>query len=308
VNASYKASPIKRHRRTKVEIESLKAGIYDIVAEQHPVNVRQVYYQAVVRGLIAKTEAEYGNAISRLMLEMRRDGVLPYPWVVDNTRWVRRPRTYRGLADFIETHQTAYRRSVWAGRSDYCEVWCEKEALAGVIVDVTSEYDVPLMVSRGFASESYLYSAADAITDELSEAGTAQRAHIYYFGDYDPSGLKISESIERGLRKLCRSLIQGFDDDMLVFERVVVNEDTIAAHDLPSRPTKTKGNSHARDWPDGRESVELDAMPAPELRRLVRACIEQHIGDQELDVLREVERQERDQLRIFGRQIEGAAP
>ena len=43
--------------------------------------------------------------------------------------------------------------------------WCEKDALAGVLLDVTSEFDVPLMVSKGFASESYLHSAAAVITD-----------------------------------------------------------------------------------------------------------------------------------------------
>jgi hypothetical protein len=49
---------------------------------------------------------------------------------------------------------------VWAEADDYIEVWCEKEALAGVLLDVTGEFDVPLMVSRGFASESYLYSGS----------------------------------------------------------------------------------------------------------------------------------------------------
>ena len=153
----------------------------------------------------------------------------------------------------------------------------------GVLYDVTAQFDVPLMVSRGFASESYLYSAADAITDQLSDAGSATRAIVYYFGDFDPSGVHISQSIEAGLRRLCGELLNGFDDDQhLFFKRVAVTEEQIKAWRLPSRPTKLAGNSHAKGWPDGRPSVELDAIPPRGLRALARRCIDQHI-DQRAD-------------------------
>ena len=61
--------------------------------------VRQVFYRAVVAGLIAKTGAEYKNAVGRLLVLMRRPGDLPYDWIADNTRWMRRPRTYSSLED-----------------------------------------------------------------------------------------------------------------------------------------------------------------------------------------------------------------
>jgi hypothetical protein len=234
---------------------------------------------------------------------MRRSGELPYTWISDNTRWMRKPRSYTGLADFIDRHQQAYRRSLWAESRTYCEVWLEKEALAGVVLGVTGTYDVPLMVSRGFASESYLYSAADTITDQLSNEGVAEQAVIYYFGDHDPSGLHISTSIEAGLRRLCAQLLNGFDPDMLLFERVAVTEDQIADLDLPSRPTKTKGNTHAKGWPDGRPSVELDAIPPDELRYLVQFCIEQHVDPVQLDRIQVIEAAEREQLQIFKQQL-----
>jgi hypothetical protein len=279
----------------------LRAGLYAIVAADQPMTVRQVFYRASVAGLIGKTEAEYQNVVGRLLLEMRRAGELPYSWISDNTRWMRKPRTYNGLADFIERHQHAYRRDLWAESDAYVEVWLEKEALAGVVLDVTAEYDVPLMVSRGFASESYLYSAADAIADQL--AAGKQQAVIYYFGDFDPSGLHISNSIEKGLRRLCPQMLRGFDPEMLVFERTAVNEGQIHQWELPTRPTKRAGNSHAKDWPDGRPSVELDALPPSELRALVRLCIEQHVDPAHLERLRAVEAAEREQLALFGQQV-----
>jgi hypothetical protein len=45
----------------------------------------------------------------------------------------------------------------------YVEVWTEKDALAGVLLEETAAWDVPLMVSRGFSSISYLYEAAREI-------------------------------------------------------------------------------------------------------------------------------------------------
>jgi hypothetical protein len=298
----YHTNPIKRSRRTKAKMADIRKGLRAIVEAEHPMTVRQVFYQAVVAGLIEKTEAEYNQTVARLLLEMRRAGEIPYSWVADNTRWQRKPTTYTGLAAFIDRHHHAYRRDLWAEADVYVEVWLEKEALAGVVIDVTAEYDVPLMVSRGFASESYLYSAADAITDHL--AAGKQQAVVYYFGDFDPSGLHISNSIESGLRRLCDQLLKGFEPEMLVFERMAINEGQIRRWGLPSRPTKRTGNSHANGWPDGRPSVELDALPPSELRDMVRYCIEQHVDLDQLYHLRAVEAAEREQLRLFGQQLE----
>ena len=62
----------------------------------------------------------------------------------------------------IPQHSTARR----FGEADsYVEIWLEKDALAGVVYPVTSMYDVPLMVARGYASLSFLYSAAEAINE-----------------------------------------------------------------------------------------------------------------------------------------------
>ena len=252
--ASYRTSPIKRNRRTKAEMAELRAGLYAIVAADHPMTVRQVFYQAEVRGLIEKTEGECKNTVGRLLLEMRRAGALPYSWIADNTRWMRKPKTYTGLTDFIERHQQTYRRDLWAEAEIYTEVWCEKDALAGVLYDVTQEYDVPLMVSRGFSSESYLYSAVDVITDQLSQAGSAYQAVIYVLTDYDPSGQGIFKSIENGLRRMCPKLLPGFEQEMLIVERVAVTEEQIKHWQLPTRPTKVKGNNHATDWAIDRRS------------------------------------------------------
>jgi hypothetical protein len=186
----------------------IRDGLYEILEQDNPASVRQVFYQATVRGLVPKTEAAYKNTVGRLLVLMRRDSTIPYRWLVDGTRWMRKPATYTGLNSFIERHQHAYRRDLWAESEAYVEIWVEKEALAGTIFEVTAEYDVPLMVSRGFASESYLHSAAetihaqcyrDAEPDAVGRVLNTRGALIYYLGDYDPSGTKIDPAI--GVRR-----------------------------------------------------------------------------------------------------------
>ena len=92
MTAVYQASRIKRVRATKAEMAERREALFDIVAEQQPMTVRQVFYQATVRGVIEKTEAGYAK-VQTLLADMRRDGELPYQWLADNTRWMRKPTT-----------------------------------------------------------------------------------------------------------------------------------------------------------------------------------------------------------------------
>ena len=173
----YQTSPIRRHRRTKAEIEDIKAELLAIVEEDEPMTVRQVFYAAP--SWPAWSRRPRTNTPIRLRACCWRcaaRGDMPYSWITDATRWMHKGDSYDGLVGFIERHQRAYRRDLWAEAEDYVEIWCEKEALAGVIYDVTYEFDVPLMVSKGFASESYLYSAADTITDRLAEWQATRRS------------------------------------------------------------------------------------------------------------------------------------
>ena len=97
-----------------------------------PMTVRQVFYQATVRGLVEKTEAGYAKVQTDLVL-MRKAGELPYGWLADNTRWQRKPRTFDGIEEALESTARLYRKNLWATADGYVEVWLEKDALAGVV-------------------------------------------------------------------------------------------------------------------------------------------------------------------------------
>ena len=73
-----------------------------------------------------------------------------------------------------------------------------------------------------------------------------------------------------------------------------MTEEQIKQMRLPTRPTKA---SDTRSKGFGPVSVELDAIPAQSLRDLVQVAIERHLPAQELEQLRQVEREERRLLR-----------
>lgn len=270
----------KRNRRTRAEMDSLRVALFQILANDHPMTVRQVYYQMVSRQFIEKTEANYKNIVCRLLADMRKQKIIPYNWIADNTRWQRKPDTYSSLSQMLESSIKFYRRALWDDQPVYVEIWCEKDALAGILNEETDKYDVPLMVSRGFASLSYLASAAEAILYKNKPA------YLYYFGDWDPSGLMIDRNIEMRLREMA----PGAE---IHFERIAVTPEQIEKYNLPTRPTKT-GGTHSRSFTG--DSVELDAIPARELRALVRNCIEQHIDQAIKERTEEIEEAERRSL------------
>jgi hypothetical protein len=276
---------IKRARRTKADITRIKDAILEALDEDHPMTVRQLFYRLVSAGVIDKTETEYKTTVGRLTREMRRAREIPFDWLADNTRWMRKPTSYSSVKDMLIQGAQSYRRDLWADHDAYVEVWLEKDALAGVMYEVTESWDVPLMVTRGYPSLSYLHAAAEAI-----EAG-GKPAYLYYFGDYDPSGVDITRAVEQGIREFA----PGAE---ITFERVAVTLDQIIDLSLATKPTKTT-DSRCGNY-EG-ESVEVDAIPPAELRRIVEECITGHVDQQALEQTLAIETAEKATMQRISR-------
>jgi hypothetical protein len=287
----YVASDIKskRFRRTKSQVVKIRDAIHDLLSKDNPQTCRQVFYALTVRGVITKAEIEYQRTVIRLLGDMREAGDIPFTWIADNTRWMRKPATFVGLDSCLNNTAKFYRRNLWAAMPVYVEVWCEKDALAGVLMAETEVYDVPLMVARGYSSLTFLHSAAKAI-----EAG-GKPAYIYHFGDLDPSGVDAARDIEAKLRRYA-------PEAEIHFERPAVTRAQADEWNLPTRPTK-QTDTRAKKFVG--TSVELDAIPVRHLRDLVRGCIERHVDQEQLKVLRAAEESERETLAKWARIVTG---
>jgi hypothetical protein len=261
-------------------VTGISAAIKEILTADHPQTVRQVFYALTVRGAVKKLEGEYKQTVIRLLVDMRESGEIPFEWIADNTRWMRKPSSFTGIAACLNATAKGYRRSLWVTSPVYVEVWCEKDALAGVLIEETEPYDVPLMVAKGYSSISFLHSAAKLIESK------GKPAHIYHFGDLDPSGVDAARDIEAKLRRYAPHA-------EIHFERPAVTRAQVEQWNLPTRPTKMT-DTRAKKFVG--TSVELDAIPAAKLRELVRECIERHIDQHHLEILRTAEGSERELL------------
>lgn len=254
-----------------------KAIRWEFEEQRPPMTVRQMFYRMSAIGQVPKSEGGY-RQVQYALTAMRRQGAIPYDWLADNTRWRRKPRTYSGLAAMLRESQALYRRALWDNQPAYVEIWLEKDALAGVIYDITERWDVPLYVTRGYPSLSYLYDAAEHLR------GIDKPIYVYHFGDYDASGADAARAVRDGLREFGAEFH---------FEQVAVTEWQIGVLGLQTRPAK-RSDPRARGW--GSEAVELDAIPPDTLRRMVNDTIERHIDRDALAALEREQAAERESL------------
>src|SRR4051794_349024 len=73
----YAASPLKRRRATKDEMEDRAAFLIEYASNHGPITVRGLYYQAEVKGVpgINKDDSSY-DKVQRQVLDLRRAGRL----------------------------------------------------------------------------------------------------------------------------------------------------------------------------------------------------------------------------------------
>ncbi len=111
------------------------------------------------------------------------------------------------------------------------------------------------MVARGYASLSFLHSAAEAI-NELDVP-----AYIYHLGDYDPSGVNAGEKIEETLRELAPDA----EIHLRAHRRHAGTDRSVEPADAADQDERQPGKAFGSDI-----SVELDAIAPDDLRALVQ--------------------------------------
>ena len=261
-------------RSTHLQMQGRHDAIMRFVREQNPVTLRGVYYYLCVLGLVPKDDPGY-QKVAVDCKKLRESGEMPFEWITDNTRQARVYQSFTGVADCLEQTVQFYRRDLMHSEDLQIEIWLEKDALAGVFLPVTAKYDVPLMVSRGFPSLSFLHASAKGLKDG---------AIIYVFSDYDVAGAGIDRNIEKGLRE--------FSEKEITVKRAMLSREQVDTWDLPTREPKAADQKHGYEF-----CCELDALTPVRLREEVERCINEHVSEDSLDRLRGIERTERERIR-----------
>ncbi len=225
----------------------LAAVLCELAVDCQPITLRGLFYRAVSAGMFPNTDKQYYSRTGRLVTQLRRRGLLPYKWIVDSLRSTVKPSSWTGLSDFGDTVRDAYRKDFWHHLDDYVHVFCEKDAIAGVIAPVTREFDVALSPVRGYCSESFGYEIGNQFRY------IEKPVHCYYLGDFDPSGF----DIERDLRaKLERQSLRDIE-----WARLAINIEDFAAHGLLPLAAKKKDKRYQKFVDEhGYQCAEVDAL------------------------------------------------
>lgn len=307
VTAVYGASPVKRERSTRAQLEALRDAIVDAVATESPITLRGVFYRVVSAGAVEKTELGY-RKVGRELIKLRREGVIAYDAITDGSRWTFRPGTWSSLDARLRAAASSYRRALWTDSPHEVQIYSEKDAITSVIADTADEWDVVLGIVRGYSSETFCYQVAKSILS--AENRGKDSIWIYQVGDHDPSGLDawraftdrvigfMYNHISEYERSGSTTWIQLGDGPVVEFTRLAVTPEQITQHQLPTRPTKST-DTRAAGFAGG--SVEVDALPPTVLREIVRDAITQHIDQEALRLTRMAEQNERELLERIAR-------
>ena len=289
-------TPRKRYRRTKAELEQLQAQLCEIVTENEPCTVRQVYYLAVVQHLCPKTANGY-DLIQREVLKLRRSGEIPYDHIADNARTFYGRRRYRDLHEFaVDASRYLYHHDYWRDSPVNVELWVESDSIAGTIRDeVVDDWGLRLHVARGFSSETFLYNAGQEIQHDGRET------FVYVLSDFDPSGVSLAEDIA--------SKLVSFSADVPVsVRRIALDGEQVRRWNLPTHPLKKSDNRAARFRREhGHEACELEAIPPRVLRQLVSDTIGAHVPRERIIAAKRDEQAQREALQALPRWF-GATP
>ena len=183
------------------EIATIRNAILDIIEDDPPMTVRQVFYQLVSRGMIEKTEPYQGTVI-RLMTEMRLDDSCPMTGLSMRAAASGSPRPSTMCRTPSSTPRTSTAAARW--RSLTTTSKSGGEGCAG-------GRDVGCYLGLRRAADGVARHAVTHLPARL-RAGNRKRRRAAASGlhlpvrDHDPSGVLIPQTIERRLGEMCEKL------------------------------------------------------------------------------------------------------
>jgi hypothetical protein len=261
----------------------------DLIAAMHraaeaaqPITGRGIGYKLFALALIDSMEQGEMQKVYRLLRIAREREDIPWEWIVDETRELEICSSWADPAAFVQTVSRAYRRDFWLHQPHRVLVVSEKGTVRGVLAPVLNELGVGFRVMHGFSSATAVY--------DIAQDDDGRPLIILYVGDYDPSGMYMSE-IDLPER------IANYGGDHVEVRRIALTE---RHHDLPWFPASDKkGDTRYRWFVDnyGERCWELDALDPNDLRALVDEAIRAEIEPVAWKRCAAVEKAERESLR-----------
>lgn len=282
---SQAASRPRRGRgKSRASLDLIDAA-HAILEEVQPATIRQVCYQLFVAQRIASMAKADTNRVSVQLTYAREHGLIPWEWIVDETREAERIAAWDDPEALIQAAVAQYRKDYWKDQPREVEIWSEKGTVRGTLAPVLREWGVTFRVMHGYGSTTAVYEAAQ-------HAGRSGRPFIaIYVGDWDPSGLHMS-AVDLPER------LKRYGGRVMLRRLAITEADTKS--DLPSFAADSKKADGRYRWfieHYGTRCWELDALPPPDLRARVHDYIADLVDMDRWQHARMVEAAETESLR-----------
>lgn len=252
------------------KVRGMAQASLDLIGEMYaaaeaaqPITGRGVGYKLFAAGMIPSMDKPSMQRVYRLLKEARERGHIPWEWIVDETRELEKNPSWDNPEDFVRTVSRAYRRDFWNQQSVRVEVWSEKGTVRGVLAPALDRYGVGFRVMHGFGSATDIYNVS--VDDDR------RPLIVLYVGDFDPSGMCMSE---QDLPKR----LDRYGGTHVKFTRIAILRDDL--NRLSTFPAADKEDDKRYGWfvrNFGTLCCELDAMDPNELRDRVEAAIKSNI-------------------------------
>lgn len=270
-------APARRGRGKSLKNLELIQAAKEILAEIQPASVRAVCYQLFNRRLLPDMSVKSTKRVSVQLTWAREQGEIPWAWIVDATRSAVAVPSWDDPEEYALEVVRNYRRDWWTDQGVRVEIWSEKGTVEGTLGPVLSDYGVVLRTTHGFNSTTASHKAA-----RYAVALAEQRVPlvVLYVGDWDPSGLYMSEVDLPGRLAEYGAEVGPY----LSFGRVALTRADTQA--LASQGVGFSAHEKSKDarygWfvsNHGQRCWELDAMSPVDLRARVAAGVQSHIRD-----------------------------
>lgn len=202
--------------------------------------VRGMFYRLVSDKILPNTIKEYKGLIQALgaaRSKTRGENGFISPFAFsDNSRYIEdihdkfvSPQDYVGnIIDTLRNADKTYFEygclPTWHGQPNYVEVMIEKEALRGAFKGMLPPNYVRIVPNKGWDSIPYRNNNIRRLNNWRLGENTndiPEKVYVLYFGDYDPTGIAMSDKMDEWVRP------HGIN-----FIRVALNHDHISNYGL----------------------------------------------------------------------------
>jgi hypothetical protein len=323
--------PYKPKEFTRKVLSAAKAVMIEYESWDNPMTIRQVFYRLVQEYKYAKTEEAYQSLIGYVarsrrafqhrVLELFNDDfgdyqectdealsdptLIPFSWVRDERGTSVEVTIYEDVPDFVEAVDGAIKSLQMNRQRDQpfaVELWCEAGGMVPLIASIARPYGLRVSSGGGY----------DSVTAKHKLAQRAQRRYVrgietkvMHVGDFDPSGEGMFNTLVEDVGSMTAQLIG--EADWITFNRIALTGEQVLDREIETAPPKPK-DARLEGFIEQHMDVaaalgsydiaaQLEALPPPELRKLLEDAIEAELDFQALTQVEEEEMVLREEIR-----------